>query len=112
MQEVAPRSSTATTDLLKSATLPPKRTDRERIKKIYRRIRGVDAYLIAPMNQAMNNELSSSKQQQWAPTARFRTPKRITITLPHGTYQRLIDRSDHEGRSLSNLAAFLLETAA
>jgi hypothetical protein len=111
MQEVAPRSSTATTDLLKSATLPPKRTDRERIKKIYRRIRGIDAYLIGAMNQVMNNELSSSKQQ-WAPAARFRTPKRITITLPHGTYQRLIDRSDHEGRSLSNLAAFLLETAA
>jgi hypothetical protein len=41
----------------------------------------------------------------------FRSPKRLTITLPFGTYQRLLDRSDHEGRSLSNLAAFLLETA-
>jgi hypothetical protein len=45
------------------------------------------------------------------PTRAFRTPKRLTITLPFGTYQRLVDRSDHEGRSLSNLAAFLLETA-
>ncbi len=75
-------------------------------------MKGIDAYLIEPVNQAMNNELNSSKLQPWAATTRFRTPKRITITLPHGTYQRLIDRSDQEGRSLSNLAAFLLETAA
>ena len=42
---------------------------------------------------------------------RFLSPKRITITIPHGAYQRLAERSDREGRSLSNLAAFLLETA-
>ncbi|MEB3349535.1 MAG: hypothetical protein VKO00_05905 [Cyanobacteriota bacterium] len=39
----------------------------------------------------------------------FRTPKRITITIPYSTYQRLLDRSSDEGRSLSNLAAYLLE---
>lgn len=39
------------------------------------------------------------------------SPKRISITVPHNTYERLLKRSDYEGRSLSNLAAFLLEEA-
>jgi hypothetical protein len=39
----------------------------------------------------------------------FRSPKRITITVPYQIYQNLTERSDREGRSLSNLAAFLLE---
>ena len=46
-----------------------------------------------------------------APGRSFRSPRRITITLPHDVHQRLLDRSDQEGRSLSNLAAFLLESA-
>ena len=41
----------------------------------------------------------------------FRSPRRITITLPYGAYQRLLERSELEGRSLSNLAAYLLEHA-
>jgi len=41
--------------------------------------------------------------------ASFRTPRRITITVPYQLYQRLVEQSDREGRSLSNLAAFLLE---
>lgn len=41
----------------------------------------------------------------------FRSPRRITITLPFGAYQRLLERSELEGRSLSNLAAYLLEHA-
>lgn len=41
----------------------------------------------------------------------FRSPRRITITVPYGTYQRLLERSELEGRSLSNLSAYLLETA-
>ena len=41
----------------------------------------------------------------------FRSPRRITITLPYGAYQRLRERSELEGRSLSNLAAYLLEHA-
>jgi hypothetical protein len=57
----------------------------------------------------MNND-PLSQQKAWTPKSRFRAPTRITITLPYSTYQRLIDRSDQEGRSLSNLAAFLLET--
>jgi hypothetical protein len=39
----------------------------------------------------------------------FRKPVRITITLPHNIYQHLKVRSDDEGRSLSNLAAYLIE---
>jgi hypothetical protein len=39
----------------------------------------------------------------------FRKPVRVTITLPHNTYLHLKQRSDEEGRSLSNLAAFLIE---
>ena len=39
----------------------------------------------------------------------FRAPRRITITIPNGVYEELISRSNQEGRSLSNLAAFLIE---
>jgi len=41
----------------------------------------------------------------------FRSPRRITITLPQHTFEELQLRCDSEGRSLSNLAAFLLEMA-
>lgn len=41
----------------------------------------------------------------------FRAPHRISITLAFNTYQLLLKRSDLEGRSLSNLAAYLLETS-
>jgi hypothetical protein len=40
-----------------------------------------------------------------------RAPKRISITLALQPYERLQTRSDWEGRSLSNLAAYLLEQA-
>jgi hypothetical protein len=38
-----------------------------------------------------------------------RSPKRVTITLPCTTFERIVSRSNQEGRSLSNLAAYLLE---
>ena len=38
-------------------------------------------------------------------------PVRITITLPYRVSCELRDRADHEGRSVSNLASFLLESA-
>lgn len=38
-----------------------------------------------------------------------KSPKRITITIPHSTFEAIIQRSNEEGRSLSNLAAFILE---
>ena len=41
----------------------------------------------------------------------FRSPRRISITVPHSAFCELQNRSDMEGRSLSNLAAYLLETA-
>ena len=40
-----------------------------------------------------------------------RKPQRITITVSWAVLDRLQRRSDAEGRSLSNLAAHLLETA-
>lgn len=41
----------------------------------------------------------------------FRSPKRISITVSNATYDSLVRRSDREGRSLSNLAAYLLEAS-
>ena len=41
-----------------------------------------------------------------------RRPQRVTITLPWGTHERLLERSGYEGRSLSNLCAHLLEVGA
>ena len=38
-----------------------------------------------------------------------RQPKRISITLSYHVHESLLRRSDDEGRSLSNLCAFLLE---
>jgi hypothetical protein len=40
-----------------------------------------------------------------------RTPQRVCATLPWQLHQRLMDRADLEGRSLSNLVAHLLEVA-
>ena len=37
------------------------------------------------------------------------SPQRITITVPAMTLKKLLKRSLVEGRSVSNLAAFLLE---
>jgi hypothetical protein len=39
----------------------------------------------------------------------FSSPQRITITVPAATLKKLLKRSIAEGRSMSNLAAFLLE---
>jgi hypothetical protein len=41
----------------------------------------------------------------------FLSPKRITVTVSAMTVKKLWKRSLEEGRSLSNLAAFLLEQA-
>jgi hypothetical protein len=38
-----------------------------------------------------------------------RSPRRLTITVPHHVYDTLISESDYQGRSVSNLAAFWLE---
>jgi hypothetical protein len=41
----------------------------------------------------------------------FLRPVRVTITIPYNAYQALVERSNVQGRSLSNLAAYLLESA-
>ena len=41
----------------------------------------------------------------------FRKPQRISITVNHHLYELLLQCSDLQGRSVSNLAAFLLESA-
>ena len=46
-------------------------------------------------------------------TSRFelmqRSPMRLSVTVPYRLYQMLQERSDLEGRSMSNLAAYMLE---
>ncbi|MFS6826960.1 ribbon-helix-helix domain-containing protein [Cyanobium sp. ATX-6F1] len=41
----------------------------------------------------------------------FKAPARISITIPESVNERLIAISREQGRSLSNLAAYLLEWA-
>ena len=41
-----------------------------------------------------------------------RKPQRITITVSWSLYQSLLDASDEQGRSLSNIAAYWLERMA
>ena len=41
-----------------------------------------------------------------------RKPQRITITVSWSLYQSLLDTSDEQGRSLSNIAAYWLERMA
>jgi len=40
-----------------------------------------------------------------------RRPTRVTVTLCAALHEQLLKRSDVEGRSLSNLIAYLLEAA-
>lgn len=46
-----------------------------------------------------------------APPPMQRTSQRVTITLSWAVHQRLQERCDLEGRSFSNLAAYMLESA-
>ena len=59
---------------------------------------------IAPMVLSKPSQTSSVRLG-------FRSSQRITITLPYAIAHGLMQRSIHEGRSLSNLAAFLLEAS-
>jgi len=40
-----------------------------------------------------------------------RRPQRLTITVSHAVANQLIEQSNDQGRSISNLAAYLLERA-
>jgi hypothetical protein len=42
------------------------------------------------------------------PNQELARPKRITITVNHSLYLKLVERSSREGRSISNLASYLL----
>ncbi|MFM8525049.1 MAG: ribbon-helix-helix domain-containing protein [Cyanobacteriota bacterium] len=37
------------------------------------------------------------------------TPRRISVTVPTRIYERLLEQSYQDGRSMSNLASFILE---
>jgi hypothetical protein len=39
----------------------------------------------------------------------FRKPQRITITVAYATHEKLNNDASQEGRSLSNLCAYILE---
>lgn len=52
---------------------------------------------------------STRQSKSFAGLSAMRKPERITVTIPFLIYQGLLDRSEQEGRSLSNLAAYLLE---
>ena len=59
------------------------------------------------MTYAINRTEQNTQNQRMI----FRSPKRISITIPHNAYEHLLKQSDLQGSSLSNLAAFLLESA-
>lgn len=54
---------------------------------------------------------ATSKRLSVAPPY-VRKPQRMTITVPWQLYQTLTKQSDLQGRSLSNLACFWLESHA
>jgi hypothetical protein len=62
----------------------------------------------ADLIESVTHHIRGMDKQSGFPSI-FRKPIRVTITLPHNIYNHLKVRSDEEGRSLSNLAAFLLE---
>jgi hypothetical protein len=73
-------------------------------------VRGtLDAHAAAAM--APGTRSGAIPQQVSALQPAFRSPRRVTITLPFSTFEELQGRADGEGRSLSNLAAFLLESS-
>ena len=61
-----------------------------------------------------NNRATSNGRPQLidAPLPMFRKPRRVSVTIPESVYDYLVKRSGDEGRSLSNLAAYILEMAA
>ena len=41
----------------------------------------------------------------------FRSSRRLSVTVPYHAFRALQERSDFEGRSISNLAAYLIESS-
>jgi hypothetical protein len=69
------------------------------------------SYLVIIMTKGLPPLDPKPAGQQFSSPLWTRKPRRITITLPDSIYDQLLRRSDREGRSISNLAAFLLEYA-
>lgn len=65
--------------------------------------------MAAPIDSSANQRSQTSETKKLATTT-VRSSQRITITLPSVIFDALAKRSQQEGRSLSNLAAFLLES--
>ena len=63
------------------------------------------------MSQLIEPMHNQGKERGGASFIGNRTPRRVTITLNYAAYQGLERRSGEEGRSMSNLAAFILENA-
>jgi hypothetical protein len=59
------------------------------------------------MDQARLRSIGA--QASTSPGIGSRKPQRITITVSWSLYQSLLETSDHQGRSLSNTAAYWLE---
>jgi len=60
---------------------------------------------------AFSNNFHQGSKNQSFPSVFTRKPSRVTVTIPWSLRQTLDERSDEEGRSLSNLIAYLLERA-
>lgn len=64
---------------------------------------------VCPGDRApLNRTLMPSTSGFWAAS---RKPQRLTLTLPARVLDAIADGSTRQGRSMSNYAAFLLETA-
>ena len=59
--------------------------------------------------QAFSNDSFQQRKITSFPSTLTRKPSRVTVTIPWSLRQQLDTRSDEEGRSLSNLIAYLLE---
>jgi len=59
----------------------------------------MDASFYSPWFIAMNDRIHILQRQ----------PKRISVTLSYRVHELLLTRSEEEGRSVSNLCAYLLE---
>jgi hypothetical protein len=65
---------------------------------------GEVSHAMASTELSEGSQLSDSDVNQ-----ELKRPKRITITVNHSLYTQLVERSSREGRSISNLASYLLQ---
>jgi predicted DNA binding CopG/RHH family protein len=83
---------------------------------VYARIEvvsGEAADSVFPMHNHTNNHYQHKPMSaSFSNIPRYaRTSKRVTITIPFHVFTAVSERSSEEGRSLSNLIAYLLERA-